>query len=613
MDRRSIIIVAVCVLLFFSWGQIVNRLFPPVPAPPSATQTTGGTNQVSAAGTNASAATTAAPASTTGTAPSNTPQGAQQYVVNQEIPEKLLVVSNDDARYTFTSRGGGLKEVQLFHYPETVVASTHATTNHNLATLNAASGPPVFALMGDKSLQDDGAFSLKPTEHGMRAEKTLTNGLTVIKDFQIGTNYLLTASVQLKNNNKEPLALPPRELMAGTATPMGPQDNGQALSVMWYNGVKAASVGLSWFNTNTVMLFVIPRTPTTEYREGSNNVFWASLQNQFFTLATMPQRPAESIVVHKVDLPPPSQEEIESNPRTVLHPAGLQASLTFPGEILAPGQIVTNDFNLFAGPKEYRTLTKLSDRFQNGIELVMGFNNWYGPISRGLLATMNWMHGSIGLNYGLIIILITIVIKMVFWPLTRASTRSMKRMQELQPQIKALQEKYKDDPQKLSQKQWEFWKKNKVNPLGGCLPMLLQIPVFFGFFGMLRSAIELRGTQFLWIKDLSQPDTIFVLPILGHHIPINPMPLIMGASQFWQASMTPPSPGMDPAQQKMMRYMPLVLVLFFYNYSAGLALYWTVSNLLTILQTRVTKVQPPAAAGAAKPAPAPMVPQKKKK
>ena len=135
---------------------------------------------------------------------------------------------------------------------------------------------------------------------------------------------------------------------------------------------------------------------------------------------------------------------------------------------------------------------------------------------------MNWLHRSLGLHYGLIIILITVVIKLVFWPLTRASTRSMKRMQELQPQIKALQEKYKDDPQKLSQKQWEFYKKNKVNPLGGCLPMLLQIPVFFGFFGMLRSAIELRGAHFLWIGDLSQPDTIFILPFLGHHISHQP-------------------------------------------------------------------------------------------
>ena len=605
MDRRTIVILAVCFLLWLTWRPLVDRLFPPLPAPPGTVQTTGATNQASTTGTNAASSAAPVPIATAGGA-----QAAQTYVVNKEVPEELLVVSNDNVRYTFTSRGGGLKEVQLFHYPETVITSHKTPPNNDLATLNAATGPPVFALLGDKSLQGDGIYTLKQNGRGVRAEKTLPNGLTLTKDFEIGTNYLMTASLRLENGSKEPLALPARELMAGTATPMGPQDNGMALAVMWYNGVKPVSIPSTWFSTNTVTLFVIPRTPTTEYRAGSNNVFWTAVQNQFFTLAMMPQKPADSVVVHKVELPPPSVEEIESNPRTIASPVGLQTSLAYPGEILAPGQIVTNQFNLFAGPKEYHTLSLLSDRFQNGIDLVMGFNGWYGPISKGLLSTMNWLHGSMGLNYGVIIILITVVIKMIFWPLTRASTRSMKRMQELQPQIKALQEKYKDDPQKLSQKQWEFWKKNKVNPLGGCLPMVLQIPVFFGFFGMLRSAIELRGTHFLWIKDLSQPDTIFILPFMGHHIPINPMPLIMGASQFWQASMTPPSPGMDPAQQKMMRYMPLVLVFFFYNYSAGLALYWTVSNLLTILQTRLTKTKPAASAVTV---PAQVVPQKKKK
>ena len=128
----------------------------------------------------------------------------------------------------------------------------------------------------------------------------------------------------------------------------------------------------------------------------------------------------------------------------------------------------------------------------------------------------------------------------------------MKRMQALQPQMKALQAKYKDDPAKIQSKTWEFYKKNKVNPLGGCLPMLLQIPVFFGFFGMLRNAIELRGAPFLWINDLSQPDTIF----RGARLPIfrsTPCRCIMAGAQFWQASLTPMSPGMDPAQQKMMQ------------------------------------------------------------
>jgi len=133
----------------------------------------------------------------------------------------------------------------------------------------------------------------------------------------------------------------------------------------------------------------------------------------------------------------------------------------------------------------------------------------------------------------------------------------------------------------------EFMKENKVSPLGGCLPMLIQIPIFFGFYRMLQSAIELRGARFLWACDLSQPDTVGIIP--GLNFPINPLPLIMGVTQFWQVHLTPPSPGVDPVQQKIMKYMPLMFLVILYNFSAGLALYWTVQNLLTIVQMKLTK------------------------
>jgi YidC/Oxa1 family membrane protein insertase len=485
----------------------------------------------------------------------------------------------------------------------------NAKPTNGVATLNTPVSPPVLALVGDDSLQGDGVFALTPIPGGVRAEKTLTNGLTVTKDFQIGSNYLLTATVRVKNGSKEAVTVPAQNWAAGTATPMGPRDSGIADSVMWYNGVKAGSVGQAYFNTNTAVLGLFPRTPRTEYRAGTNNVFWVSAQNQFFALVTMPasNQPAAAMAVRMVLLPPPSEEEIEASSRTVRAPEGLEAMLAYPGGTVPPGQEVTLRFNIFAGPKVYQTLASLSEQLDNRIDLVMGFGMW-GVISRGLLAVMNWLHHQIGFPYGLAIILITVVIRLAIWPLTRASMRSTKRMQELQPQIKALQEKYKDDPQKLQQKTWDFYKKNKVNPLGGCLPMLLQIPVIFGFYGMLRSAIELRGAHFLWIGDLSQPDTIFTLSFLGHNLPLNPMPIIMGATQFWQASMMPISPGMDPAQQKMMRYFPLMMVFVFYNYSSGLALYWTVSNLITILQNKVTKTQP---APAGTPAPAAAAPKRK--
>jgi YidC/Oxa1 family membrane protein insertase len=153
----------------------------------------------------------------------------------------------------------------------------------------------------------------------------------------------------------------------------------------------------------------------------------------------------------------------------------------------------------------------------------------------------------------------------------------------------------------MNAKLMQFMKENKVSPLGGCLPMLLQIPVFFGFYRMIQSAIELRGAQFLWVCDLSRPDTLFVLP--GLNVPVNPLPLIMGVTMLWQARLTPASPGMDPAQQKIMRYMPLMFLFILYNFSAGLTLYWTVQNLLTIAQMKLTRTKDakssPGTAGAA--------------
>ena len=163
----------------------------------------------------------------------------------------------------------------------------------------------------------------------------------------------------------------------------------------------------------------------------------------------------------------------------------------------------------------------------------------------------------------------------------------MKRMSELAPQMKLIQERYKDDPAKVQQKTMEFYRENKVNPMAGCLPMLVQFPVFIGFYTMLQSCIELRGQEFLWAHDLSQEDTVAYL----FGFPINPLPIVMAVTMFYQARLTPPSPGMDPMQQKIMKYMPMMFVFILYRFSAALTLYWTVQNVLTIVQTKLTKIQ----------------------
>jgi YidC/Oxa1 family membrane protein insertase len=264
------------------------------------------------------------------------------------------------------------------------------------------------------------------------------------------------------------------------------------------------------------------------------------------------------------------------------------------GETVAPGQSIEQRFSLYAGPKEYFTLS----RMRLGLEAVMDFSGFTGFFAKALLLSLNGLHQFIP-SYGWAIVVLTMLIKLLFWPLTAISTRSMKRMQAIQPELQGIREKFKNDPAKVQEKTMECMKRHKVNPAAGCLPMLIQFPVFIGFFFMLRTAIELRGAGFLWVCNLAEPDTLFTIPnmgwvpflgVAGVGLPFNLLPLLMGATSLWMSSLTPPSPQMDPVQQKMMKYMPVFFVAFLYNYSSGLTLYWTVQNLLSILQTKITRM-----------------------
>ena len=594
MDRKSIIIVVVCFLLLVLWYPlVVNKLYPPKPLPPGATNNAVALNAAPAAsGSNRPVVSLEAPAST------------PSLVANTNEPERLEVLTNNHVRYTFTSYGGGLKQIELLQYPESIPSRGQKVANTNrVATLNTHAPLPALALL-DGPGQGDGVFKLTPTGNSLRAEKTLTNGLVIVKEFELSSNYLVSAAVRLENHGERPLDLPGQEWVVGTATPMSATDQSLSWGVLWYNGTKLSDdIGGSFFSSRGFAC--VPRLPPTEYRAGNSNVVWVAAHNQFFVLAAMAttNQPAQTIVTRRVDLPRPTGDEALMMATNAANPQGYMASLCYPAVTLAAHQALERRMFLYAGPKEYQALARIGDKFGNNLDLVMNFG-WYGPVSKSLLLGMNFLHHVFKLPYGWAVIAITVIIKLVFWPLTQASTRSMKRMQALQPQVKAIQDKYKDDPVKSQRKMMELWKENKVSPMSGCLPMLIQIPVFFGFYRMITSAIELRGARFLWAADLSKADTLFVLPGLGGvpffgvpgvGLPFNLLPLIMGASMLWQSHLTPPSPGMDQTQAKLMRYLPLIFLVGFYNLSAGLTLYWTVNNLLSIAQTKLTRTTATAA------------------
>lgn len=599
MDRKSIIILVLSFILLIAWYPLVYKFLGIEPARnvPSTNQISSVTNQTGTPPSESSSATQQTAIrpkpQQSSTAPHlPLPEGAQQE-------EQTVMLENEEISLILTSHGGGLKEVRLKHYPQEVTCGrSKEVAPTNYVRLNRHANVPALSLLGPPELQGNGVFQLQRNGSKVVATKELTNGLRVVKSFTIESNFLLNASVRLENAGTTEIRLPAHQYTLGTASPLTPSDDPNLLGLFWYDGEDAEHIGAGWFANRT--LGCIPGTPRQEYVGGSNNVVWGAVHNQFFTMVVIPDQVAAGVAAWKLTMPaPPDFLSPEDKSRSQRLDA-YQTAFLYPEEVLAAGETIERHYKVYTGPKEYNTLARLGASMENELDLIMEFDGFFGFFAKLLLLSMNGIH-ALGLAYGYSIIAITVVIKLLFWPLTRASTRSMKRMAALQPEMKAIQEKYKEDPQKMNKKLMEFMKENKVNPMGGCLPMLLQIPVFLGFFTMLRTAIELRGAQFLWACDLSRSDTVAEIPGLG--FPINPMPLLMGATMLFQARMTPPSPGMDPVQQKIMRYMPLMFMVFLYNFSAGLTLYWTVQNLLTIAQMKMTKNADDAAAkgGPAKP------------
>ena len=248
---------------------------------------------------------------------------------------------------------------------------------------------------------------------------------------------------------------------------------------------------------------------------------------------------------------------------------------------LPPAGTESFKFRTYCGPKETSLLTAFEPSCARMMHLAWGPLDYLARFLLWLLVKLNSVVGS----YGWSIILLTLIVRTVFYPVTAKANTSMKKMQSVGPKIQALREKYKDNPQMLNMKTMELYREEKVNPFGGCLPILLQIPVFFALYATLEGAVQLRQVPFLWCKDLAAPDTIFSIPLYFVNLPFNPLVLAMTGLMIIQQRMTPMSA--DPMQKKMMMAMPIIMLLFLYNLPSGLTLYWTVSNFFSIVQLKL--------------------------
>ena len=301
--------------------------------------------------------------------------------------------------------------------------------------------------------------------------------------------------------------------------------------------------------------FINGKVEKTEFKDITadktleGEILWTSFEDKYFISAIIPQKE----LPHQVHVG-------KSDENTLAY------QILFPGVSLKPGETKTYTCALYMGPKDLSILAKQGSKLEKCIDF-----GWFDIVAKPLLIALDFFYRFCG-NYGIAIILITVIIKILFWPLTHKSYQSMKDMQKLQPEMAKLKEKYKDKKEDLNREVMALYKKYNVNPLGGCLPILLQIPVFIALYNVLQNSIELRHATFIpfWINDLSALDPTYISPIL------------MGASMFYQQKMTPTSA--DPAQAKMMLMMPVIFTFMFLSFPSGLVLYWLVNNVLSIAQ-----------------------------
>ena len=275
---------------------------------------------------------------------------------------------------------------------------------------------------------------------------------------------------------------------------------------------------------------------------------WVAISQHFFVSALVPQDKLQrDIFTKKVD--------------TNLYAIGTVTPLG----ALAPGAAISNDAKLYSGPQESKLLEKVSP----GLDLVKDYG-WLTIIAKPMFWVMEQIHKVLG-NWGWTIIAFTILIKLAFFPLSAAGYRSMAKMKVLTPKMQALRERYKGDPQKMNQATMELYKSEKINPLGGCLPILVQMPVFIALYWVLQASVEIRGAPWIgWITDLAAPDPWFILPVLY-------------AVSMYITTKLNPAPA-DPMQAKMMLFMPLAFSVIFFFFPSGLVLYWVVNNVLSIGQ-----------------------------
>jgi len=484
-------------------------------------------------------------------------------------PEERLTLSSDLIELTVSSHGGSVVSAMLKNYPElNEDDSGPVVLNFEVAPALRYTGLPLSA--GTLEYEGD----------GLRYTASLGDGRVFQRTLWLEGEYLLSVEDSFVNRSDTPWLLPELRLPTG---PMSNPTNTTAMRGLSSLGIDtfAPVDGVNhWGKKFRKMVPGVRQFTSTPEIVASRPVDWIAAKNKFFVQILTPEAAADGF-----DLSIRREGEGKK-----MAPAEVSAALQFDEELIGANKTFTRSARAYIGPKDFGFLKTQGMEQTEVMEFKsIGFWKFMNPIMYPIKQALLWglIHFAPFGNYGIAILLLTIIIRVLFWPLTHKGTESMKRMQALQPQMQALKEKYKDNPQRIQQETMALYKEHKVNPMGGCLPMFIQIPVFIALFSVLRSAIELRFSGFLWIRDLSEPENLFagMVPAIGS---LNILPILMAATMMWQQRLTPTAG--DAQQQKMMAVMmPVMMLFFFYKMPSGLVLYWTTSQMLMIAQMLIRK------------------------
>lgn len=510
-------------------------------------------------------------------APAATPEAAkptaQVTAAPPSAPEQKHTLKTETVSYELSTKGGGIARAIL------------GATDH--ITLNEHAIEPIGAIRREPAGADAITYQmLEQSDRSVSFEGTTAEGIRVKKTFTLtegasSDDHLLNLTVTLTNAGTAQHRSEEYYLFAGASTALNHADE-RYQSFFWNDNGNAdykisSYYGKGWFSE-----------AVTEFRQSYANLRYAGVSSRFYSHILTRTTDDKGVPAKFWSSRRRLATPLAGHPQNAaIEDYAYEGSMSLPAIDLAPGASKTETYQVYLGPKEYHRLKKIDEETDRQRRYAM-FYGWFKPVSIFLVSVMRWMHGVTG-NWGVAVILLTIFVRLCIWPIHAKSMRTMKRMGLLAPMMKELQEKYKDKPQEQQMEVMKLYRDYGVNPLGGCLPLLLQFPIFIGLYSMLEYAAELRGHGLWWVKDLSAPDT--VAQLAGFNI--NPLPIIMGITMVAQMKLTPQPQTVDKMQQRIFMFMPLIFLWISYDFASALALYWSTQNLFSIAQTWIMKLYVP--------------------